>query len=143
MSGLQNSFFFDQILDHDPAPQIAPKPITPAADIPIPSNAAAFVARARAVACDLADELAADDVLDAMGIPSHSRTGWHRSRVMDSLLVMHGGEFQAYLSDGALRYRRLPPLMPCPGDECQQATRGGVLCFHCLKIEEEDLWNQP
>jgi hypothetical protein len=63
---------------------------------------------------------------------------------MDALLVMQGGEFQAYRPDGIkIRYRRLPPLMPCPGEDCQQATRGGVLCFACLKVEEEDLWNQP
>jgi hypothetical protein len=47
---------------------------------------------------------------------------------------------------GPLRYRRLPPMMPCPGFDgipCDAKTRGGVRCQKCLRIEEEDLWNQP
>jgi hypothetical protein len=63
---------------------------------------------------------------------------------MDALLIMHGGEFQAYLPGaGKVRYRRLPPLMPCPDEDCQVATRGGVRCLACRAVEEEDLWNQP
>jgi hypothetical protein len=66
---------------------------------------------------------------------------------MEALLVgPTGGEFQAYKTDaGTIRFRRLPPLMPCPGFEgieCGRQTRGGIRCEACLRVEEEDRWNE-
>lgn len=143
----QCGFLFDAPLVNDPAPLIAPPPPPlPATGIILPADDS-LVAAARAVIATLPDDLDYDEVLDAMGLHPLSRTGWHRSRVLEALLVgPAGGDFQAYrTADGKLRYRRLPPLMPCPGFEgieCTRMTRGGARCPCCLRTEEEDCWNE-
>jgi hypothetical protein len=143
----QAGFFFDAPLLNDPAPLIAPPPTpAPAAGILLPADDS-LVETARAVIATMPDDLDYDEVLDAIGLHPLSRTGWHRARVMEALLVSpDGGEFQAYKTDaGKIRFRRLPPLMPCPGFEeieCNRQTRGGVRCETCRNAEEEDRWNE-
>ena len=140
----QAAFAFDTPLTHDPVSQLAPI-------APKPDNEE-MTRRLAAVLPDLPDDIDLDAPLLAIGFEKHSLTGWHRSRALDALIGGPAPDFQAYTvsqeSNGALkiRYRRLPPLMPCPGYsgfECGKPTRGGVLCTEHRKWEEEDLWVQP
>lgn len=134
----QSGFTFDAPLLHTPASQIPPK--SPRCDD------AEMIERLRAILPDLPDDIELDAPLRALGLEPHSLTHWHRARALDALIGGPFPEFQAYRADeGKLRYRRLPPLMPCPGygnTQCGKPTRGGKRCAECLGIESEDLWNQ-
>ena len=131
----QSGFTFEGPLTTDPVSQIAAK--APKGD------AAELVARLMAILPDLPDDIELDAPLLALGLTKESLTGWHRTRAMDALLGMNP-TFQAYRAENGLRYRRLPPLLPCPGYEdrsCGKPTRGGKRCVACSEIENEDLWN--
>jgi len=64
-----------------------------------------FSSEAEEIADFLGDDITADDVLLAMGIPQESRTAWHRSRVMDAL-VGPEGQWTAYLTHPGVRFKR-------------------------------------
>lgn len=137
----QAGFSFDAPLETIPASQLPPKPERP--------DEAAFTERLRTLLPNLPDDICLDDLLLAAGLPSHALTGWHRARALDVLLV-RPPVFQAYVAGdnghgGKLfRYRRLPPLEPCPGfddETCETLTRGGVRCDRHAAMEDEALWN--
>lgn len=140
----QASFFFDAPLTETPASQIPPKPVIPAS---IPTECEAFVQAALVVLETIADGFDVQDVLKAMGVPKLSIIGWHWSRVLEAikrptpgLPYDQGpyGPFQSYKQDGKTLYRRLPPIVLCPGwdgSECTETVRAGAHCPKCRELE--------
>ena len=144
---IQAGFLFDAPLTEIPASQL-PTPVkkeaAPADLLRLSANE--LIARVQEIAPTLDDDIAYFDALLAIGFPQHAITSWHSSRMLDGLLPPNG-DFQAYKPEdgGQIRFRLLPPLMPCPGFEdipCTRTTRGGARCLQCAAIETEDLWNQ-
>lgn len=137
----QSGFFFDAPLTSDPVSQLVPR--APRCE------KEQFVERLRGLLDSIADDIDIDAPLLAIGLAKESLTGWHRARSMEALIGGPFPAFQAYYADPErkkLRYRRLPPLMSCPGfgdSPCRRATRGGLRCPEHADMEAEDLFNQP
>jgi hypothetical protein len=140
----QAGFSFDAALTGIPKTQL------PA--IPKRETADEFADRLKATLEDLPDDIELDTLLLTAGLDRLSLTGWHRARALEVLIGGPDPAFQSYtaekLGNGALklRYRRLPPMMPCPGYgdlECGRPTRAGVRCSLHADMEEEDLFDQP
>lgn len=124
----QSSMLFEAPLTTEPVSQLpAPRPANAAEEL---------LAKLANVLPSLPDDIDIDAPLLAIGLTRTSLTGWHRARAIDVLIGGMTPIFQAYIAEsGKLRYRRLPPMLPCPGYDaytngtpCGTPTRGGVLC---------------
>lgn len=138
----QSDFSFDAPLIATPASQITTRTMSDISEI---------ISKLSDVLPTLPDDIDIDAPLRAIGMSDSAITGWHRARSMDVLIGDKYPVFQAYVVEqiaGALkiRYRRLPPLMPCPGygdETCGSPTRGGKRCEKHAEVEAMDLYDQP
>jgi hypothetical protein len=144
----QLGFFFDAPLVGMPASQLPPPRVAEPQPVELREllqmSAGGLVAHLWAFSEILADDIDYDDLLKAAGFTPESITGWHRARALDALLPPNG-EYQAYQPAlGKVRFKRLYPCPGFDGIECSSRamTGGGVRCRKCLKLEEEDLFNQ-
>jgi hypothetical protein len=152
----QTGFFFDAPLEHIPVSQLPPPAPPPAPKVaaPAPSDNEAFVQAALVVLETIEDGFDIETVLAAMGVHKLSISGWHKSRILDAvrrpvpgLSFDQGpyGPFQAYRDGNNIRYRRLPPVLPCrgwDGADCKNLARGAGPCAACKAMEAEDEFNQ-